>query len=202
MFDNAQDADRFLSGSICLYGGAPIYIDRVDHNMRVRARTLPLGQTDYTGTEGLTEFQIDDLAFNYTTFTLGYANFEREANFVMRTPYRGNTQGLCAQNMKTEGSQHRIDASVLYYTEGFRNMLQGVYPSFTEAVATLQTDARISGRAFSRNFAVRRHPEISKLIHMCYKGRDIGWGDGDRFTIGEEHTHLGEVIEAAGARVV
>jgi hypothetical protein len=201
MFDNAADADRFLSGTICYYDNVPIYIDRVASNMRVRARSLPLNHNDYDGLQGRLEFELEDPLFNYTQFNLGYVNGTTEAQFIMRIPLRGNSQGLCSQNVRTVDGA-RLDFVSYMYHDGFKLMMRGEYPTFNEAVRQLSVSEQMRGRAFSRNLAVRRHPEINRLIHICYKGRDIGWGDGDRFTIGDEYAHLFEIIEASGARIV
>lgn len=202
MFDNPNDANRYLAESICIHNGVPVYIDRVDANMTVRARVLPLKQDDYDILKGTVEFKIDDPAFNCRSFGIGYLNGERSSPYLMRTPQRGNIQGLCYSNLHySDGG--RVPNQYLVYSQGFVDMLCGKYPGFEESMAQLMKSADMAGRAFSRHFALRRHPEIQKLIHICYKGRDIGWGsDSGTFTIGDEYQYLAEVIEQSGAKVV
>ena len=207
IFDNAGDADRFLSGCLCFWRGEPVYIDHVNGDFKAMAMSLPLelGKSDPYG--GLTyktmEIDIRESDFNCRNYTLGYANIPEGAAYFSRTPSRTNPQGLCNQNMLRDGQGDRhVNFLNLVGTQEFRDMLVGKYPTYEEVVAKVLGDRKVPIYAFTRQLAVGRHTDIPELLMLYYKGVAVGWGTSSVFTVSKMFTHLKEVMQEHGVKVV
>lgn len=202
LYENSQDAHRYLSGTVCAWEGVPVYVHEVNRNFEAFVSPLPLGSA--------IERYVDTRSpnFNCTRFRTGFVNDRngRTCSYLYRAPSRTTAQGLSAQNsrVKIPGNPERFGIARDMFHEfvrspTFADALMGTYPSKADVIREMMADRRIISRAFSRDFCIRRHPDFSNLFYLNYRGDDVAWGEGARFALPKEYTYLNEVCDKQGA---
>lgn len=205
MYDNHQDANRYLANTVCYWDGVPIYVaecraGRNDRNIiEAYAYKLPYGFHDGE------YFNIGDERFNAFKYKLGYINTGNGVVYMARRPARIQSQGLCANNVNIRGmsvgaggARYRDDFNDLVRGDGFKDMLLGKYPSMAEARKILLEKPNIRAVAFSREFAIKRHPQFKNLFFLSYKGEDISYSETSEFSLPEEYKYLKEISTQKG----
>lgn len=207
MYDNANDAYRYLQGTVVYWNGTPVYVSDVqtiDRVIKALVRPIPI-----RGGRGDEEWvSIDDPNFNCMKYNLGYVNLVNgTVAYVTRRPARAQAQGLASQNVSVQYS-HGIDqrhwgradiwADLVRNQPGLGECLMGKYPSLDEARAKLMADKTVKAVAFDRYFAIKRHSEFSNLFFLNYKGEDISWSDSSEFSLPDGYKHLMEMCNEKG----
>lgn len=198
VYDNAADANSYLRGTVCYWGDAPIYVDRVTPDFLAHYYVLPL-----TGNAEMVTGDIRDRMFNCQQYRLGYMNsVTRTQSFhVSRRPARQLQQGLCDNNMIFRGNLDRFDDGYgmgrAIRDQGFVDMLRGTYPTVEEVRAQL-VDKKVQSVAVSPQLAVKRHPQFSNLHFLEYKGREISFSETLEFALPDEFKYLREICAPTG----
>lgn len=205
MYDNANDANRYLAGTIAYWDNEPVYVSSVERRrspegpyaLMALVTNLPikLGGEFY--------INISDPRFNCMKYQLGYCNTrEHGAVYITRRPARIQSQGICGANLSVRGHVGGIRDRDLFPTlirdAGFVSMLKGEYPSVDEARKLLHENRNLNSVAFEKNLGFKRHKRFSNLLFLIYKGDDVAYSDSGEFTLPEEFRYLYEVCQSKG----
>ena len=208
MYDNVNDASRYLGNTICYWDGEPFYVDGVVSDVTPEGRLYfkAIGRSIPWGPRGDNDITCDiaDARFNAFKYTLGYYNSKNgRADFVTRRPSRIQSQGITASNLSVNRNgqvrqANRDDLRSWLSDKGFRDMLRGEYPTIEEVRAKMQEDKTIKSMAFDRFMALRRHENFTNLFYLAYKGEDVSWSDDGAFVLPNEFTYLTESCQPKG----
>jgi hypothetical protein len=105
--------------------------------------------------------------FDYRAFPLGYMNYNNNAHYLVRIPYRIQKQGLCRHAINCDP---HIGGSDWYTSAGMRDTILNVYPKLAEALVQIE-DGEARSVAVHRTFAISN----TRPISLSYKGRVIGY---------------------------
>jgi hypothetical protein len=189
-YENVEEIQFRIGGSVVLYEGRPVYISRVampegaeeaKEIARVFFHELPFGgaaKRDPFGDEiqpfkpkaGEVRKFLSSKKFDLAPFPMGYWNTAKgEAVFVSRSPVRQNRQGLTQEscNFKDCRGKAAQDYSFagMIKCQGFVDMINGKYPTFKEAGDKLDAKEG-SSVAVSRNFAFIVDHDLEALLLM------------------------------------
>lgn len=202
MYDNIQDAARYLNGSICYWNGQPFLVDEMSHDpdggIIANGRTLPLNRAD------IVRAPIKDAGFNAFKYQLGYCNRRNgQADYITRRPARIQSQGLVSSNLAVNNGtgtrfSNRDDLRSWANDEGFVAMLRGEYPTMEEVRLKMIEDKSIKAMAFDKHICLRRHDNFSNLFYLSYKGEDISWSADGAFVLPDEYNYLTESCQPKG----
>jgi len=202
MYDNINDAARYLNGTICYWKGEPFYVDEmandVEGGLEAIGRTLPLQRGNAV------RANIASPDFNAFKYQLGYCNRANgKAAYITRRPARIQSQGLVPSNLAVnfgDGTRFasRDDLRNWVSDPGFVDMLKGVYPTMEEARAKMMADKTIKSVAFDKHICLRRHESFTNLFYLSYKGEDISWSDDGAFALPDEYKYLTESCQPKG----
>ena len=208
MYDNHHDAATYLSGTVVLYKGDPMMVrDVIDVTpIILDCLALPKQSKRFP-------IELGDPHLNYTTFNLGYMNPDTDrgvnqypsAVYVSRTPARRVQQGLSGNNcvgryQDPQRGVRSVPGHHLFGYAGFRDMLQGNYPSFEEASAILEKDTNRTSVAFHKRFALYKDRDLG-FYEIHYKGMRVGWGTLTNMILPTEYCWLREMISEVGIKV-
>ena len=178
MYDSQHDANQALADSIIRYKGRAIYVSNV---FKDAGKVVIQTKDMLTGRGRLID--VHDPELNFQSPKLGYVNFENGAVYVARKPRRRWKQGIdkaCLICMPQRNAKELICSSLV-------RTIEGVYPTYKEAVDTVQIPG-ISSVAFCREFA------ITSRGQLFFKGRDVGVRRGDQLGLAKRYEHLRELL--------
>lgn len=171
-FIRQEDASNRLNNTVCFYKGKPVYV-----TVSVDFPTNDIHIVDFgamvSGRKTTPKIiNVTDKEFDPFPRPLGYINYVGYAVYVGRLPERRPKQGLsmdaiCVVNENPGGWNGRT----LFNTEDFYNMLINKYPSFQEALASL--DDGNTSCAFHRECAIS-YIARTRSVGLIYRGRMIG----------------------------
>ena len=205
-----------------LLDGTPIYINRIlipeDMEMYARVRRIPDPDEedfdeyddvdDDEDEEGGEEGGQGGVVVHYTNLVsgailvttldqldispvpLGYVNIPNNSYYVTRRPIRGYwKQGLGGGNI---WYKNRLDVDYNY-----RNLvptIQGVYPTFREALEEVRGEA--VRKAFSRQWCLKKEGKSPPALE--YRGEKVGTYDGNINLIAKKAYLIEDLTEAVG----
>ncbi len=189
-YETQEEVNFRLNNTVVLYNGKPVYITRVNmpevEDKREIARVffveLPYGKMIVDGAKETRKY-LSSRKFDLAPFRMGYFNHNGEAIFASRTPVRQNQQGLNARNVTfVDASGKRADNmnfNEMIKSQGFVDMVNGVFPDFTAAGEMLGNKDN-SSIAVSRSFAFHVDHDLEALL-LLHKGIRCGIAlKGDR----------------------
>lgn len=195
-FENLDQARQRLENTIVVHNGQGYYVASVASsggNQVGHLAALPCNYGPSRSKQPTTEvFRLDDPLFNrFRPFELGFANIfdsvledNTHTMFFHRRPMRsGARQGLSRDaidgcyllngNLKLGGGSARMEGldftAHIMPSQGFANMIRGVYPTFQECVEGLIEDSSL---AFDRNYAV--HKDYDGLVWVYRQFEKVG----------------------------
>jgi len=203
MYDNQNDAMRYLGGTVCYWQGEPFYVDEIGlapdgQGFQAIGRYLPLNL------DRPARAPIADPGFNAFRYQLGYCNQGNgRASYITRRPARIQSQGIVAPNLAVNRGNgtmiaNREDMRQWVNDPGFVSMLKGEYPTLEEARKKLMEDKGVKSVAFDKHICLRRHDSFSNLFYLSYKGEDVSWSDDGAFVLPDEFTYLTESCQPKG----
>lgn len=177
-FVEDHDAQRMLSNSIISLGGRLVYVvtvmDRILHGTDVETGEAIAAPADF------------DTIKNPSEGRLGYHNGRWGTSYIVRTPARITTMGLCRGNLKfmavhnseERGGPTSFAASLF---KSIHNTYNNIFPSF-DAAYERAVEKGIP-TAFDRSFA------IDRLGRLYFKGKNIGKANprGEEFSVLTEY---------------
>lgn len=195
-------AHRYLSGSVILYDGQPVYvmecfgegdelgavIRKVGRNWRqdsgrimfndplVDMTPIPLGMCNYTISRG------EEGDHNAT-----------QALVLKRAPVRAWKVGLTKSNLRVrsaEGNPSIAAKESLITSQSLTNMVNSKYPPLKEAMLKTDDESTLSF-AFSRNFALAKEGEV---FHTMTSGTVGVWRSDDGITLDNRFKFLQEQL--------
>jgi hypothetical protein len=193
LYTTREDVSRRLADTIVALNNEPVHIydvgGRGPNALTVRYRMFP-----FDGSE-VGESRVDNPEFNkFKPIPLGFINaFElgSQTYFAQRIPMRQSRQGLSSQSFTAtalDGS-NRLGLDHLRISEGFREMVAGVYPTFDEAVTMLIPGSSI---AVSREFALAK--SNGGYVTLYYKKEEVGFVFRDQLYLQADKQFLLEMI--------
>lgn len=202
MYDNANDAHRYLNNTVCMFDGKPVYVAECRRNrdnrngIDVIAYPIP-----YTGLDAAFVIDLADARFNAMKFKLGYMQYGDDVVYLSRRPSRIQSQGLCGSNVTVRGNRDlngRGGFNVVVREKGFSDMMTGEYKTPDEARKMLTENPRLRAVPISRDIALKRHGTFKNLFFLAYKGEDVAYSDNPTFKLPEEYSYLNEICKKRG----
>lgn len=178
-YENAEEVKFRLEGSVVLYEGRPVYINKVSvpgaddvaEIARVYFYELPLKPKNNEVRKYLSSKKFD-----LTPFRMGYMNHKEGTVFVMRSPVRQHKQGFSVNSSKIlDVSGQRLGwlgFNNMIHDQGFVDMVNGVYPDFKTAGDIIEEGKRES-IAISPSFALTLDKDLDVLV-LFNKGTKCG----------------------------
>lgn len=180
-----DDINRKYAGSILYLDGDPIMCnDGVAHRFEAGGKVVPVIRYYPLGPEvNLRDPKViraDDPTLADGPYLLGYMNKVRSVSaegdpieivcYVTRVPVRRWKQGVCQENLHFQGGLMNFRTACKI--PEFADMLRGKYPSFKQAVKSLDDEHRAI--AYHRHWAAA----LSKTgnIDVHYRGQLVGTG--------------------------
>lgn len=172
--DNHVDLQRRIENTVILYDRCPVLVTFVENMDRINILKVEDKMKAKPKTKVVA---LKDPLLDVNPFKLGYVNTDAECGFFTRRPYRGTQIGLLTQKIRCEPWPRAQHAVNMIYTEGFRDMVLGVYPKLAEAVDCVSKfGAKSNGMAFNRLWAVRKDNAGLKLE---FRGKVVGYHKGN-----------------------
>lgn len=189
-YETQEEVNFRLNNTVVLYDGKPVYITRVNmpevedkkEIARVFFVELPYGKRLGEGAKETRKY-LSSRKFDLAPFRMGYFNHNGEAIFVSRAPVRQNQQGLNAKNVTFIDAcgkrAENMNFNEMIKSQGFVDMVNGVFPDFT-AAGELLGNKDSSSIAISRSFAFHVDHDLEALM-LLHKGIPCGIAlKGDR----------------------
>lgn len=199
-YDHREEAHMRLAGSVIMYGDRPFQVVNVDG-----ASNDTITLTGYLEPgHSVQTYRLNDPLLTWHKIRLGYCNrTDREALYLIRTPARRATQGLCNGNVRASprdgGAGRGFEMPSLCRTQGFADMFAGRYPTCEQAINMLNDETTVV--AFARQFALRRD-EDTGLLFLCYRGQTIGFTEtGHEVRLGPKYKYLRDVCIENNLRI-
>jgi hypothetical protein len=197
-YESFDECQTRLNGTVILYKGEPVVVQQVEANgaepCLLHLKFLPRSRDSAT-------VLVTDEDLEYRRFNLGYVNLAGGATYAARWPIvEGYKQGLTCNNLKFTsigGGQPAPNFQHIYVQPGFKDMLQGKYPTAEEAMERLlaQNEPPISV-AFQPDFAIRRDQFRGDFL-LDYRGQKVGFGK-NKFSVPQDYWYLREVLQKSG----
>jgi hypothetical protein len=197
-YDNVNDAQMRLGGTVIRYNGKPVYVIDVGDKKDPETFDTYIYLNITFPIDGVVDqVLIDDPLLDFSPVPVGYVNYNGGSAYVHRVPIRKWKQGLHRDNLNVEWDTYNglgEDADILVTSSLARSILNE-YPAFDEAIERVRSK-RDKSCAFNRKFSLVRS-DIG-LLWLYYKGEQVGWIEGEQtFVLGNEHRYLQEELEAA-----
>jgi hypothetical protein len=210
-YQSTADAERSLRGSIILFEGKPVWVERVrgpDGHTTPDQINIDLVPLPFSLSNQRSRVTLDDLRIDISNIRLGMVNIGDDAVWCERTPHRGTIQGLYSGNvnMRTIQSHDRDNEPHAHFdqlttTDALGKFCEGSYPSVQEIVAKFEANSEFRSAAFSRCFALSKDPLRGDYI-VVYKGFQVGFGNVSQgISLAKRYNHLREQLEELGIRV-
>lgn len=164
----AQDIQRYMCGCILRYDGVPYGTTYVS---ATKIALYKLDQFNKPMAVKVHEVSPYDEKLDIESPPLGYFNYEDQAQYVERQPYKQFSQGLTDRNtcIYNINGNRIMEASI--YCQGVEDMILGKYPTLEECWEKLNSQASI---AISRDVALSREKKgFPTIVH--YKDEVVGF---------------------------
>jgi len=181
MYDNVEDARRYLDGSVIRYGKKPILV----HGCYVNRKSVTL-EVSYLRTEKRENIAINDPLLNFKPVPLGYGvDVRGDIHFHFRIPRRRWKQGLHPESVGVSGGAAR---RISFGSRGERlslaNTIQGRFKTFKQAFK--------EGGIFHRNFQIAMR---NGGRFLEYRGERIGSFDGNTLELYDKYSYMDKYVE-------
>lgn len=165
---NQDDLATRLNGTICKYKGVPYYIQTHGYDAQ---RTSYPNVNLYSLKGGVVKYErrVDhrDPDFDDSAPLLGYMNYNNQAYYLKRMPYRHANQGLKYTDvMSVPFAIDRHDTQ-WFQGDAIYNCILGIYPRMSSAVEQLETNG--GSCALHRDVAIGLINHRQHGLH--YRGR-------------------------------
>lgn len=196
LYDNIEDANGKLAGTICLLKGKPVLVREVctsDEDPKAPYTLLVQGHRD----RNYIKSNIDDPNFSFKDFNLGYANQGSYACWWFRKPMKQFRQGLRIDQMSLKMSRPELAGHFRWeFGLPIVKMLENNYPPIEECAKALR-DQMTEGAAFHKDVALS-FDRIHQDYLVEYRGSIVGnTADLKTFTLLNEYKYLTEAIQEA-----
>lgn len=192
-FDNIEDCQAKLAGTICTYGGNAIKVKSVHHDPEHMNENfiLSIGAAVKNFPQSI---NLNDPLFECQNFNIGYSNQHGVAGWFYRRPLKQYRQGLRGDQMNRLVSNEEYYHNLSFdYHGSIIQMLENRYPNLATCEERLKCgDALIM--AFSKNFAAN-YDRIHEDMIVEYKGKKIGkFSSLKDFKLLDEYKYLTESL--------
>ena len=173
-------ANEKLGGSVVSKDGWPVYIDHVSGIGEVAYRKL-----------GAMKWQTCKLQeLDLSPIKLGYVNYRDSAQYLVRMPARVYRQGVRENTCRAKENNRWM--RIRLFDGGMANTAMGIYPSIDVCLDDITNDD-VTGRAFSRIFAIRKQ---RNNLSLQYKERRVGLvnSDNGEMSLAPEFCYLQEAL--------
>lgn len=195
-FDNLDDVNTKFAGTICYYEGVPVYVKAALYDDEPGKFTLQINALN----QKTKIIKLDDKAFNYKDYNIGYVNSGVQAVWWFRKPIKQYRQGLKKDQMSVivpNLYNPELDMS-FSFGKPVVNMLENSYPSMKDITDHIRNGEAVS-IAFHKDFAIAWDKLHNDFI-IEYRGKAVGVGldpEIKSFRLIAEHQHLTEALKEA-----
>lgn len=194
-FDNLDDVMGKFNGTICYYDGKPVMVKSAMPGETEKEFLLIIAGATGRGKT----IKLEDKAFNYRDYNIGYVNSGTIAPWWFRKPMRQYKQGLKKDQMGWRfGTPGAMLQEHFGFSRPFLNMLENAYPN-REQVKKHLMGGEMNTMAFHRDFAVS-YDAIHEDYILEHRGVKVGTSIGgnlNQFKLIEAHKHLAETVQEA-----
>lgn len=195
-FDNLDDVNTKFMGTICYHEGVPVYVKQALNGDNPGEFFLHVNALN----QKLKSIKLEDKAFNYKNYNIGYVNYGQQAIWWFRKPIKQYRQGLKKDQMAVimpNGYHPDLDMSFTF-SKPVVNMLENSYPSVSEIKSHIR-NGEATSIAFHKDFALAWDKLHNDFI-IEYRGKAVGVGldpEVKSFRLIAEHQHLNEALQEA-----
>jgi len=157
-----QDIITRVDNGICLYKGSPVLI-RVNGNL-FYLYEIPSEKL-------VAQVPFGDPEIDLAAPRLGWVNTKSTCYYVYRRPERRYKQTLQAASLRVFNPMDEESAERIFWTKGFVDMLQSIYPTVGDALKVLDA-GKIHGRAISKDVAIITDSFGIKRVYL--KTEEVG----------------------------
>lgn len=175
-YNNAEDASLRLNSSLVRYEGKPYYCKVTSHNTCKLYTLESLMENTFEDANWAYSVNYNDPELCIDAIDIGYVNYATDTRFVTRPPFRKQKQGSSTENLVAfpVGSiEYQPLTGNHFFTNQFIKALNNEYPSLKECVESLKAAKKMTSRAFSRNFCIKKTEEEG-LYTLFYDNIEIG----------------------------
>ena len=191
-YKTKEDVDFRLANTIVSYAGEPVLVRQ--GTTREGLPGVSFKEHPFTGPTATKS--VDDPLFNdFKPVPLGFLNYFRkginDCAYAERLPLRRSKQGLSSESFRcsTLANEFRHDWEDVTRSDGFREMVVGMYPTFDEVLALLVPSSSI---AVSREFAIRM--DEGGVVNLFFKREKIGTVFRGALYVSSEYQYMIEAI--------
>lgn len=155
-YRSQDDLHQRLDGTICFWEDEPYYVrthgGRDTVYPKVGLYRMDLDTPSYNAYK---KVDHTDSKFVDRSPRLGYMNHNGRAYYVSRVPYRYNNQAVAQRSLTSTCGGLPMNEMAWFSGKPMYNCIKGIYPSVTEAFASLDSRAA-TGVGVSRDWAIKR----------------------------------------------
>jgi hypothetical protein len=154
-----------LDGSLVRYKDK-VFLGRVDGSY--------IGLYDiyeYANTMGVAakhKISWNDEDLDIRAIHVGYINYDKQAYYITRPPFRKQKQGTAVSNVYAAPAgtlKFGPVANSLFFSQGLKDAVHLVYPPYKEAVKKVVKDQNLKSIAFSPEFALNTKDETGVVLY-------------------------------------
>lgn len=168
-----KDLENRLHGTICRYKQKPFYVS-IDEDCIVLYTVDRKKKMHILNYDQASEIDVSSIELGYINFIQNHgitgAEKSNKVLYAQRSVRRQWKQGLSTGNVRyddIQGNKYSID---LLYTKFFEDSIQGVFPTFEEALSQIGRDGEM---AISQEVALKSLPVGVVLLYL--RGKNLGW---------------------------
>ncbi len=168
-----KDVENRLHGTVCRYKNKPYYVSVSEECVVLHTvdRKRKVHVLDYSN---LSEIDVSSIEVGYINYVSGQGIPEAEkpnkVYYMKRTVKRQWKQGLSQGNVIYEDLSGNKVPTDLLFSKFFEDSVNGVFPSFNEAIKTIGRDGEM---AISQEVALKSLPVGVILLYL--RGKNLGW---------------------------
>ena len=177
-FYDLEHARMYLKGSIIRLGTEPIYVlDVIEVKNHIGKKIQRIKYLLLSSQGKQQNINIKSKKLNLAPVPLGFMNYCHNGTYkcvyLSRIPARMWKIGLHPQNLSIlpcAGNRNTdMNTSNVILSSGFRDTVMGKFPTYKQAIKTVDKGNIYSTVAFNRNFAIQKRMSTVSLIYYKYE---------------------------------
>lgn len=163
-YRNQEDLTQRIDGTVCMWAGEPYYVRTVG---KIRYPNVDLYKLEPQAYKPEMSVDHTDSRFVDRSFPVGYMNYNMQAYYLARVPYRQYNQSIRQSSLISScGTLNQYDSG-WFNGQPFYDMIKEKYPSVLEARNNLENG--YNGVAISRDVAMKYVDR--RILGLYYKDR-------------------------------
>lgn len=174
-YTRREDVQMRLGGSVVRYKGEPVQCESTGSGDGLSVNLYTFDSIK-RGEPPFTKVHSSDIELDIRSPRLGYGTYKKRAVYLSRRPERRQKQGLttgCISVSAPSGLFSTREVGDLFFSDTLVNIIKGKYPTYDEALWTLQKGSSWRGMAFSYDLCLRK--DDMDILKLDLRGDSIGW---------------------------